>query len=56
MTLLLLNDNITKLDRIANALIEREKLTGEEFEKVYNGEELEPLTPFEEGIIESENK
>ncbi len=40
----LLSENIDKLTNVANALIEREKLSGEEFEKVFNGEELEPIS------------
>ena len=36
----LLNDNIDKLNNVANALIEREKLSREEFEAVFNGETL----------------
>ncbi len=40
----LLNKNNDKLAAVANALIEREKLSGEEFEKVFNGEELEPIS------------
>jgi cell division protease FtsH len=37
----LLKGNIEKLHRVAKALIEREKLNGEEFEKVFNGEDIE---------------
>ena len=37
----LLRGNIEKLHRVAKALIEREKLNGEEFEKVFNGEDIE---------------
>ena len=39
----LLNTNIDKLHKVAAALFEREKLSGEEFEKVFNGEKLEPI-------------
>lgn len=39
----LLNENREHLDNVANALVEREKLTGDEFEKIFNGEKLEPL-------------
>jgi cell division protease FtsH len=37
----LLRGNIEKLHRVAKALIEREKLNGEELEKVFNGEDIE---------------
>ena len=37
----LLKGNIEKLHRVAKALIEREKLNGEELEKVFNGEDIE---------------
>ena len=38
-----LEDNFDKLNAVANALLEREKLSGEEFEKLMNNEELPPL-------------
>ena len=41
----LLNSNIDKLNNVANALIEREKLSSEEFEKVFNGDVLENRIP-----------
>ena len=37
----LLRDNIDKLHRVAKALIEKEKLNAEEFEKVFNGENID---------------
>ncbi|HHW58457.1 MAG TPA: ATP-dependent metallopeptidase FtsH/Yme1/Tma family protein [Clostridia bacterium] len=37
----LLQENMDKLHRVAKALMEKEKLNGEEFEKVFNGEEIE---------------
>ncbi len=37
----LLKENMDKLHRVAKALIEKEKLNGEEFEKVFNGEDIE---------------
>ncbi|KHO61908.1 MULTISPECIES: ATP-dependent zinc metalloprotease FtsH [Thermoanaerobacter] len=37
----LLKGNIDKLHRVAKALIEKEKLNGEEFEKVFSGEDIE---------------
>ena len=33
------------VERVVNALIEREQLTGEEFVKVFNGETLTPVKP-----------
>jgi cell division protease FtsH len=40
----LLRDNIEKLHRVAKALMEKEKLNGEEFERVFNGEEIEGVS------------
>ncbi len=40
----LIKDNLDKLTRVADALMEREKLSGEEFETVFSGGELEPLS------------
>jgi cell division protease FtsH len=40
----LLQENIDKLHRVAKALMEKEKLNGEEFEKVFNGEEIEGVS------------
>ena len=40
----LLNSNMDKLTNVANALIDREKLSGEEFNIIFDGGELEPLT------------
>ena len=37
----LLRENFERLTRVANALIEREKISGEEFEKLFLGEPLE---------------
>lgn len=37
----LLQENFERLTRVANALIEREKISGEEFEKLFLGEPLE---------------
>ena len=39
----MLNDNMNILHVVANALMEREKLSGEEFEKLFNGEKLEEI-------------
>ena len=38
-----LEDNFEKLNTVANALLEREKLSGEEFERLMKGEVLEPV-------------
>lgn len=43
----LLNENSKILDDVAEALMEREKLSGEEFEKVFNGEKLINESPFD---------
>ena len=48
----LLNKNIDKLNDVADALIKKEKLSREEFEKVFNGESLEE----EELFIVSESE
>jgi len=37
----MISENIDKLHAVANALLEREKLSGEEFEKVFAGESLD---------------
>jgi len=39
----LLKDNLEKLHLIANALLERESLDGEEMNRLLRGEKLEPL-------------
>ena len=41
----LLEDNIDKLHLLANTLLEREVLDGEEMNRVLRGEKLEPLKP-----------
>jgi len=41
----MLSNNSDILDNVAHALMEREKLSGEEFELVFEGKELEPNTP-----------
>ncbi len=46
-TIALLKENEKILDNVADALMEREKLSGEEFEKVFGGEKLENETPFD---------
>ena len=52
----LLNENIDKLNNVAKALIENEKLSREEFEKVFNGETLEIENPFETPDIVKEKE
>ncbi len=42
----LLNSNMDKLERVAQALMEREKISGEEFELLFNGNELPPMDPL----------
>ncbi len=37
----LMSENIDKLDKVAEVLIEKEKIDGEEFEKIFNGNVLE---------------
>jgi len=44
----ILTEHIDKLHAVALELVKREKLTGEEFKRIMNGEELEPLFPDEE--------
>ena len=46
----MLTENIDKLHAVANALLEREKLSGEEFEKVYNGISLTESEKTEENV------
>jgi ATP-dependent metalloprotease FtsH len=47
----LLRDNLDKLHLLANTLLEREVMDGEEMNRILRGEKLEPLKP---AIIESE--
>lgn len=42
----LISDNLDKLEVVSQALIEREKLSGEEFEILFNGGSLPPLDPL----------
>ena len=46
----LIKENMDKLNLIADALIEREKLSGEEFEIIFNGGTLEVLPSLENDI------
>ncbi len=51
----LISNNMDKLENVAKVLLEREKISGEEFEIIYNGGELSPVieTPVlsDEGTI-----
>ena len=44
----ILTEHIDKLHAVALELVKREKLTGDEFKRIMNGEELEPLFADEE--------
>lgn len=54
----ILTEHIDKLHAVALELVKREKLTGDEFKRIMNGEELEPLFADEdkEAKPESETK
>jgi len=52
----MLNDNLDKLNNVANALIKKEKLSREEFEKVFNGDPLDDDFIFDSGDEVKENK
>lgn len=41
----LLNSNLDKLERVTKVLLEKEKISGEEFELIYCGKELENTSP-----------
>lgn len=41
----MLTQNMDKLKAVAEVLMEREKISGEEFEKIYNGETLDDVKP-----------
>ena len=49
-------DNIDALHRLANALLERETLTGEEIDKVIKGEELPPIQKKANGQDETASR
>jgi cell division protease FtsH len=49
----ILKDNIDALHRLANALLERETLTGEEIDKVIRGEDLGPIEKKKDGQNET---
>jgi len=51
----LLSDNSDKLERVANVLMEKEKISGEEFESVFNGVTNEENTEQQEIITENES-
>ncbi|MBQ4527140.1 MAG: ATP-dependent zinc metalloprotease FtsH [Clostridia bacterium] len=46
-TINLINNNMEKLNNVAEALMKFEKISGEEFEKVFNGEQLPELPAIE---------
>ena len=50
----LLKENIEKLTNVANALIKFEKISGEEFEKVFNGETLPEIADISD--LQSKNE
>lgn len=50
----LLNDNSDKLERVANVLMEKEKISGEEFESVFNGVTNEKNTEEQELMTDNE--
>ncbi len=53
----MLTDNMDKLHAVAEALLEREKLSGEEFELVFEGKELSQKVAEEENTVgEAETK
>ncbi len=52
----LIKDNLDKLNDVANALIDREKLSGEEFETVFSGGSLAPLLSLGEIKAQDETK
>lgn len=55
----ILSENLDKLHSVASALLEREKISGEEFRKLMNGEALDEVkkieTPTEETVEEEAN-
>lgn len=52
----ILRDNIDTLHRLANALLERETLTGEEIDKIIKGEELPPIQKKTDGQDETTSR
>ncbi|MGL4731971.1 MAG: ATP-dependent zinc metalloprotease FtsH [Clostridium sp.] len=50
----ILSENADKLHAVAKALMEREKLTAEEFNMIMDGKELEPLESKEESVVTEE--
>ncbi len=52
----ILRDNIDALHRLANALLERETLTGEEIDKVIKGEDLPPVQKKANGQDETTSR
>ncbi len=52
----ILRDNIDALHRLANALLERETLTGEEIDKIIKGEDLPPVEKKANGQDETTSR
>ncbi len=52
----ILRDNIDALHRLANALLERETLTGEEIDKIIKGEDLPPVQKKANGQDETTSR
>ena len=52
----ILKENIDLLHRVANALLEREKLSGDEFLALTRGEELPPMTASQNDEAANENQ
>lgn len=52
----ILTEHIDKLHAVALELVKREKLTGDEFKRIMNGEELEPLFADEDKEAKSESE
>ena len=51
----MLSDNIEKLHAVVKILMDREKISGEEFEKVFNGEELNDNNNVDKSDVHDEN-
>ena len=52
----ILTEHIDKLHAVALELVKREKLTGDEFKRIMNGEELEPLFADEDKEAKPESE
>lgn len=51
-----LNENRETIERVVNVLLEREQLTGDEFETIFNGDALPPLERAEPIVKTTESK